>query len=819
MRISPWLALIVVLASASLGANDVTLPQNLWIADGTRYEDFENAADWTPTGGSVANNTSEYKTGTQSVTLTADSDTTATMTKTVNWDLSSAAIQQIQFWAYQHDTAADYGGSLILSLSNDADFSNYYRVWLLADGMRTAGWHRLVWAKASFKVGAGSPSWTSPIVRVRFQVSGATGKTPRYSFDDLEVGAQFRPAVLLSFDDGYSAQYTTAFPVMRQHGIRGTLYPVQSWGWLTWDQVREMAAAGWTIGNHTQTHTRLILLYEAQQEAELSDALNDLAAHGLGAGAKYVAYPYGEFNDDTMTAMSNLGMRTGRTVEVADAVERTPYPAWVLPMIDLYAPYLLPARSCDSGDSLASLEGAVDAAISGGTILSLMFHNVGGFGETSTADFKALIEYIAARRDSIDALTMDDLYRLTQGPVTVPKMEAGTVIQTSVVPSVTLAGQAITYTLAFTNEGTGLARGIFIADPLPVELMNAGYASSGAAITPTGAMSYTWEVADLEVGEGGLITLTGVVSPSLPPGVFTNTATLDGPTDSASSSAALTVLGPPVLSIGKSVTPTSEVAFHEPVTYTVVLTNAGESAAAGVSLTDTLPVSTTFAGWVSEPGGSSSAGGRIIWQGDVSAGQYLTWTFVATHTGGYGDVVVNTARYGHATGSASAQAEFAVMGPPVLSIGKSVTPTSEVAFHEPVTYTVVLTNAGESAAAGVSLTDTLPVSTTFAGWVSEPGGSSSAGGRITWHGDVSAGQRLTWTFVATHTGSYGDAVVNTACYDHATGSGSAQAEFAVLEPPVLSIGKSDPAMSGSAAPPAPSPRVSCRRTPHVRTRA
>jgi peptidoglycan/xylan/chitin deacetylase (PgdA/CDA1 family) len=119
--------------------------------------------------------------------------------------------------------------------------------------MRAAGWRRLVWPKAWFKVGAGLPSWASPIVRVRFQIIGATGKTPSFSFDDLEIGARSRPAELLTFDDGYSAQYTNAFPVMRQHGIRGTPYcwtgQVGYDGYVTWDQFREMAAAGWTIGN------------------------------------------------------------------------------------------------------------------------------------------------------------------------------------------------------------------------------------------------------------------------------------------------------------------------------------------------------------------------------------------------------------------------------------------------------------------------------------------------------------------------------------------------------------------------------------------
>ncbi len=789
MRKSLWLALVVALALASLGASDVTLPKNLWIADGTQYEDFESAAEWLSSGGSVSNDTLLHS-GTRSVMLTAYSDTTAAMIKTVNWDLSSSALQQIQFWVYQHDAAADYGGSLILSLSNDANFLNYYRVWLIPERMGTVGWHQLVWAKSSFKVGAGAPSWASPIERIRLEMIGAVGKSPSFSFDDLRVGARSRPAVVLSFDDGYSAQYASVFPTMRQHGIRGTLNPVIDWGLISGDQLREMAAAGWTIGNHTRSHQSMIDMTEAEQEQDLTDGLNDLTGQGLAAGARYVAYPYGESNDDTMTAMADLGMLTGRTVEIADAIDTTPYPAWVLPPdVEPYDHYHLPARPCGSGDSLASLEGAVDDAIRGGTILPLLFHYVGGYGEISTADFKALIGYIAARRDSIDALTMDDIYQLTLGPVTVPKMAAGTVIETSVVPSATLAGEPVTYTLAFNNGGIGPARDVVISDPVPVELMNVGWVSSGAAITPTGVTNYTWEVADLEVGAGGVITLTGVISPNLASGVFTNTATLQGRTDGSSSSVPLTVLGPPVISVGKTVTPTSRVAMGATVTYTVALTNTGESPAAGLRLTDTLPVSTTFGGWIDQPGGSGVADGQITWRGDVAPGRLLTWTFVATHTGAYGDVVANTARFGYTTGSGHAEADFTVLGPPVISVGKTVTPTSRIAMGGTVTYTVALTNTGESPAAGLRLTDTLPVSTTFGGWIDQPGGSGVADGQITWRGDVAPGQHLTWIFVATHTGSYGDVVANTARSGYTTGSGHAEADFTVLGPPVISIGK------------------------------
>jgi uncharacterized repeat protein (TIGR01451 family) len=91
-------------------------------------------------------------------------------------------------------------------------------------------------------------------------------------------------------------------------------------------------------------------------------------------------------------------------------------------------------------------------------------------------------------------------------------------------------GEALTYTLTYTNHGASLATSVLITDVVPAELTDVGFISGGPAITPTGSVSYTWQVEDLPPGEWGVITVTGVVSPGLPFGsVFTNTAIIASP--------------------------------------------------------------------------------------------------------------------------------------------------------------------------------------------------------------------------------------------------------------------------------------------------
>src|SRR5579859_125932 len=103
-------------------------------------------------------------------------------------------------------------------------------------------------------------------------------------------------------------------------------------------------------------------------------------------------------------------------------------------------------------------------------------------------------------------------------------------ISNTVQPAVASPGQTITYTLTYGNQGVDVAAGVVITDPLPAALTDLHAISSGATLTPTGGLPYTWNVADLPIGAGGMITITGVISPALHslPTVLTATATIAG---------------------------------------------------------------------------------------------------------------------------------------------------------------------------------------------------------------------------------------------------------------------------------------------------
>ncbi|MFN8442834.1 MAG: M36 family metallopeptidase [Caldilineaceae bacterium] len=89
-------------------------------------------------------------------------------------------------------------------------------------------------------------------------------------------------------------------------------------------------------------------------------------------------------------------------------------------------------------------------------------------------------------------------------------------IEQQVTPAGTMRpGQPLTYTLSFSNTGVTTATGVLITATLPSALTDLAVVNSGAIITQVATSPYQWQVEELAPTAGGLITVTGMVSPLL----------------------------------------------------------------------------------------------------------------------------------------------------------------------------------------------------------------------------------------------------------------------------------------------------------------
>jgi uncharacterized repeat protein (TIGR01451 family) len=93
-------------------------------------------------------------------------------------------------------------------------------------------------------------------------------------------------------------------------------------------------------------------------------------------------------------------------------------------------------------------------------------------------------------------------------------------------------GDPITFTLSIANTGAEMASGVVVSDILPLEVL-APTVTSTLTLTRTGELPYVWHVEPLGPGEGGVITITGSISPGLPSHFpLINRATIWDPEDS-----------------------------------------------------------------------------------------------------------------------------------------------------------------------------------------------------------------------------------------------------------------------------------------------
>src|SRR6185295_19789467 len=75
---------------------------------------------------------------------------------------------------------------------------------------------------------------------------------------------------------------------------------------MTWDQVRELASAGATIGNLTASHPHLTEQDRAYTIGQIQRANERLRAE-LGDAPKLFAYPYGEFTAAVRDVVAGAG--------------------------------------------------------------------------------------------------------------------------------------------------------------------------------------------------------------------------------------------------------------------------------------------------------------------------------------------------------------------------------------------------------------------------------------------------------------------------------------------------------------------------------
>jgi peptidoglycan/xylan/chitin deacetylase (PgdA/CDA1 family) len=156
----------------------------------------------------------------------------------------------------------------------------------------------------------------------------------------LRLGYRFVPAATIAsglgrerdlavtFDDGLGSVHDNAAPILAKLGIPWSLFVVCDWAdgrherrdlLMGWDEIRDLASAGVTIGSHSMTHADFGRLDSADARAELMDS-RCVIQDQIGATVDSFAIPFGQ-SRNWRSDLSQLASSLGYQAIYAQAVD------------------------------------------------------------------------------------------------------------------------------------------------------------------------------------------------------------------------------------------------------------------------------------------------------------------------------------------------------------------------------------------------------------------------------------------------------------------------------------------------------------------
>ena len=295
-------------------------------------------------------------------------------------------------------------------------------------------------------------------------------------------------------------------------------------------------------------------------------------------------------------------------------------------------------------------------------------------------------------------------------------------------PSTVLSGATVRFLLTVVNDGPSTAQAVIVNDPLGADYRDATATPSVGSCTA----AVRCALGDLARGESATIVIDATIAANAT--TLTNTATVESPTPDpapGNNTASASVVVPPTADVRLTKTPSTTTPIPgQPngLTYTIVATNAGPSAATGVVISDGVPADFTPT-VITGPAGfacSTVAATIVCSGGTIAAGASATLTVTGTVAASPASLtLLNTAEVradtadpdpSNNTDTASVQAR------PQADIGVTkvwggtadpFTPQSVTAPNSNVRVLLSVTNFGPSLATGVVLRDPLPAGATY----------------------------------------------------------------------------------------------------------
>lgn len=125
--------------------------------------------------------------------------------------------------------------------------------------------------------------------------------------------------IVITFDDGYKDNYTNAYPILKEFGLKATVFIITSTidvekDFLTSNEIKIMDSNNIRIESHTVAHEKL-------DKTSYKDSIKTLTTSKvklekiLNRKINYIAYPYGVYNENTIKAVKESGYKLAFSTE------------------------------------------------------------------------------------------------------------------------------------------------------------------------------------------------------------------------------------------------------------------------------------------------------------------------------------------------------------------------------------------------------------------------------------------------------------------------------------------------------------------------
>jgi peptidoglycan/xylan/chitin deacetylase (PgdA/CDA1 family) len=272
-----------------------------------------------------------------------------------NWVYADVPVTAGQSYLYQNWYQSNVDSEVDAEVQMSDGTIQYY---LLGSVPANASWTKHT-ATFTAPVGAKNMAIYHVLAKAGYVISDD------YSLTNYTPQPFNRALVSITFDDGWTNQYTNAFPLLQQYGLPATFYIISGEltdqpDYMTATQVVNLQKAGNEIASHSVTHPDLTTVSAAQLQTELQQSQATLQGV-IGLPVTDFAYPFGAYNSNTI-AVGKQYYQSQRTV--IDGLNTR----------DSFDITQLKIHEVDSNITTAQVQAWVDQAIANKAWLILVYH-------------------------------------------------------------------------------------------------------------------------------------------------------------------------------------------------------------------------------------------------------------------------------------------------------------------------------------------------------------------------------------------------------------------------------------------------------------